>query len=95
MFGLLGPNRVGQTSSIRMMMGITVPDSGSIILFDKPFARNSLERVSYLPEERGLYKKMKVLDQLIFFGQLHGLTAMKRKSVPSPGPDAWDCRRAA
>jgi ABC-2 type transport system ATP-binding protein len=56
-----------------MMMGITVPDSGSITLFDKPFARNSLEQVGYLPEERGLYKKMKVLDQLIFFGQLHGL----------------------
>jgi ABC-2 type transport system ATP-binding protein len=74
MFGLLGPNGAGKTSSIRMMMGITVPDSGSIILFDKPFARNSLERVGYLPEERGLYKKMKVLDQLIFFGQLHGLT---------------------
>ena len=73
MFGLLGPNGAGKTSSIRMMMGITVPDSGSIILFDKPFARNSLEQVGYLPEERGLYKKMKVLDQLIFFGQLHGL----------------------
>ena len=74
MFGLLGPNGAGKASSIRMMMGITVPDSGSIILFDKPFARNSLEQVGYLPEERGLYKKMKVLDQLIFFGQLHGLT---------------------
>jgi ABC-2 type transport system ATP-binding protein len=73
MFGLLGPNGAGKTSSIRMMMGITVPDSGSITLFDKPFARNSLEQVGYLPEERGLYKKMKVLDQLIFFGQLHGL----------------------
>ena len=74
MFGLLGPNGAGKTSSIRMMMGITVPDSGRITLFDKPFARNSLERVGYLPEERGLYKKMKVLDQLTFFGQLHGLT---------------------
>ncbi len=73
MFGLLGPNGAGKTSSIRMMMGITVPDSGRVTLFDKPFARNSLERVGYLPEERGLYKKMKVLDQLIFFGQLHGL----------------------
>ena len=50
MFGLLGPNGAGKTSSIRMMMGITVPDSGSIILFDKPFARNSLEQVGYLPE---------------------------------------------
>jgi ABC-2 type transport system ATP-binding protein len=75
MFGLLGPNGAGKTSSIRMMMGITLPDSGSIRLFDKPFERLSLEQVGYLPEERGLYKKMNVLDQLIFFGQLHGLGA--------------------
>jgi ABC-2 type transport system ATP-binding protein len=57
-----------------MMIGMTVPDSGSVSLFDKPFARTSLHRVGYLPEERGLYKKMKVLDQLIFLGQLHGLS---------------------
>jgi ABC-2 type transport system ATP-binding protein len=75
MFGLLGPNGAGKTSSIRMMMGITIPDSGRISLFDKPFDRKSLERVGYLPEERGLYKKMKVLEQLVFFGQLHGLSA--------------------
>jgi ABC-2 type transport system ATP-binding protein len=71
MFGLLGPNGSGKTSSIRMMIGITVPDSGSVSLFDKPFTRSSLGRVGYLPEERGLYKKMNVLDQLIFFGRLH------------------------
>ena len=75
MFGLLGPNGAGKTSSIRMMMGITIPDSGRIRLFEKPFERKSLERVGYLPEERGLYKKMKVLEQLVFFGQLHGLAA--------------------
>jgi ABC-2 type transport system ATP-binding protein len=57
-----------------MMMGITIPDTGQISLFGKPFERKSLERVGYLPEERGLYKKMKVIDQLVFFGQLHGLT---------------------
>ena len=74
MFGLLGPNGAGKTSSIRMMMGITIPDSGSISLFEKPFDRKSLEKVGYLPEERGLYKKMKVIDQLVFFGELHGLT---------------------
>jgi ABC-2 type transport system ATP-binding protein len=74
MFGLLGPNGAGKTSSIRMMMGITMPDSGSVKLFGQPFERKSLERVGYLPEERGLYKKMKVVDQLIFFGELHGLT---------------------
>jgi ABC-2 type transport system ATP-binding protein len=75
MFGLLGPNGAGKTSSIRMMMGITMPDSGRIDLFGKPFERASLDRVGYLPEERGLYKKMKVLDQLVFFGQLHGIGA--------------------
>lgn len=75
MFGLLGPNGAGKTSSIRMMMGITMPDSGRIDLFEKPFARKSLNRVGYLPEERGLYKKMKVLDQLVFFGELHGVAA--------------------
>lgn len=74
MFGLLGPNGAGKTSSIRMMMGITLPDSGQVKLFGKPFERKSLERVGYLPEERGLYKKMKVLEQLVFFGTLHGLT---------------------
>ena len=79
-FGLLGPNGAGKTSSIRLMMGITVPDSGRINLFEKPFERRSLERVGYLPEERGLYKKMRVLDQLVFFGQLHGLAAEEARS---------------
>ncbi len=73
MFGLLGPNGSGKTSSIRMMIGITVPDSGTVRLFGEPFTRKNLKRVGYLPEERGLYKKMKVLDQLVFLGQLHGM----------------------
>jgi ABC-2 type transport system ATP-binding protein len=72
---LLGPNGAGKTSTIRMMIGITAPDAGSVNLFGKPFERKSLQRVGYLPEERGLYKKMKVLDQLVFLGQLHGLDA--------------------
>ena len=75
MFGLLGPNGAGKTSSIRMMIGVTLPDSGTVTLFGAPFNRKALARVGYLPEERGLYKKMKVIDQLIFFGQLHGLDA--------------------
>jgi ABC-2 type transport system ATP-binding protein len=73
MFGLLGPNGSGKTSTIRMMIGITMPDSGSVSLFGRPFARGSLMRVGYLPEERGLYKKMKVMDQLVFMGELRGL----------------------
>jgi ABC-2 type transport system ATP-binding protein len=88
MFGLLGPNGAGKTSSIRMMMGITIPDSGRISLFEKQFERKSLERVGYLPEERGLYKKMKVLDQLAFFGQLHGLAAEEARKRAA----AWATR---
>src|ERR1700748_1764909 len=75
MFGLLGPNGSGKTSSIRMMIGITMPDSGFVRLFGKPVSRESLKRVGYLPEERGLYKKMKVMDQLVFVGQLRGIEA--------------------
>jgi ABC-2 type transport system ATP-binding protein len=74
-FGLLGPNGAGKTSTIRMMIGITAPDSGSINVFGQSFNRKALHSIGYLPEERGLYKKMKVLDQLIFLGELHGLSA--------------------
>src|SRR6202046_1718621 len=85
MFGLLGPNGSGKTSSIRMMIGITVPDSGVINLFGEPFKRDNLTRVGYLPEERGLYKKMKVMDQLVFLGQIHGLDA----TIASKRAHAW------
>ncbi len=88
MFGLLGPNGSGKTSSIRMMIGITVPDAGTVSLFGQPFDRKNLKRVGYLPEERGLYKKMKVIDQLIFLGQLHGLDA----AVASKRSHEW-CER--
>ena len=88
MFGLLGPNGAGKTSSIRMMVGITVPDSGTVNLFGRPFTRESLKKVGYLPEERGLYRKMKVMDQLIFMGQLHGLTA----ELAAKRAQAW-CER--
>ncbi len=80
MFGLLGPNGAGKTSTIRMMIGITMPDSGTVTLFGQPFSRKNLTRVGYLPEERGLYKKMKVIDQLVFLGQLHGLDAAQAKA---------------
>ena len=75
MFGLLGPNGSGKTSSIRMMIGITAPDSGTVSLFGKPFARKMLANIGYLPEERGLYKKMNVLEQLVFLGRLHYISA--------------------
>ncbi len=88
MFGLLGPNGSGKSSSIRMMIGITRPDSGTVRLFGQPFTRAALARIGYLPEERGLYKKMKVLDQLIFLGRLHSLDA----SVAATRARAW-CER--
>ena len=88
MFGLLGPNGAGKTSSIRMMVGITLPDSGAVKLFGRAFTRESLKKVGYLPEERGLYRKMKVMDQLIFMGQLHGLDA----NLAAKRAQAW-CER--
>jgi ABC-2 type transport system ATP-binding protein len=75
MFGLLGPNGAGKTSTIRMIVGMTLPDCGTVRLFDQPFRRDHLRRVGYLPEERGLYKRMKVIDQLVFMGELRGLSA--------------------
>ncbi len=72
-YGLLGPNGAGKTSTIRMMIGITMPDEGEVRLFGEPFHREQLHRIGYLPEERGLYKKMKVLDHLVFLGRLHNL----------------------
>jgi ABC-2 type transport system ATP-binding protein len=72
-FGLLGPNGAGKTSSIRMMIGITVPDSGAVRVFGQPLGRRLLDRVGYLPEERGLYKKMKILENLVFLAQLKGI----------------------
>jgi ABC-2 type transport system ATP-binding protein len=79
MFGLLGPNGAGKTSTIRMMIGITLPDSGEVFIFGQPFKRELLKRIGYLPEERGLYPKMKVVDQLIFIAELHGLSTHDAK----------------
>jgi ABC-2 type transport system ATP-binding protein len=73
-YGLLGPNGAGKTSTLRMMIGIIVPDSGRISIFGEPLERAHMDRVGYLPEERGLYKKMKVLPHLVFLAQLKGLT---------------------
>src|ERR671919_456336 len=69
-FGLLGPNGAGKTTTIRMMVNITAPDSGSIELFGRKIDSELQNRIGYLPEERGLYRKMKVVDQLRFFAEL-------------------------
>ena len=72
-YGLLGPNGAGKTSTIRMMIGIIVPDSGRISVFGQPLSRAHMDEFGYLPEERGLYKKMKVLEHLVFLGRLKGM----------------------
>jgi ABC-2 type transport system ATP-binding protein len=74
-FGLLGPNGAGKTTTIRMIMNILVPDEGRVILFGKESTgREHSERIGFLPEERGLYKKMEVLDHLIFLGEAKGVS---------------------
>jgi len=90
-FGLLGPNGAGKTSTIRMMIGITSPDSGLVRLFGEPLRRRALRRVGYLPEERGLYRRMTVGANLVFLGSLAGLSvATSRQRI-----DAWTRRLGA
>jgi ABC-2 type transport system ATP-binding protein len=72
-YGLLGPNGAGKTSTIRMLLRILLPDEGTIRILGSDLADVDLDRVGYLPEERGLYKKMRLLDQLTYFGEIHGL----------------------
>lgn len=72
-FGLLGPNGAGKTSLIRIINQITAPDSGEIIFDGEPLKPQHIERIGYLPEERGLYKKMKIGEQMLYLAQLKGL----------------------
>src|SRR6267143_4408935 len=74
-YGLLGPNGAGKTTTIRMIVNITAPDSGRIEVFGKEITPELQDRIGYLPEERGLYKKMKVGDQLKFFAELKNVKA--------------------
>jgi len=73
-FGLIGRNGAGKTTTIRMMMNIYMPDSGEVILRGTKVGQEFKNKVGYLPEERGLYKKMKVLDTLLFFAEIKGKT---------------------
>ncbi|HEY8022776.1 MAG TPA: ATP-binding cassette domain-containing protein [Thermoanaerobaculia bacterium] len=73
-FGLLGPNGAGKTTTIRMIMDIIAPDAGEVRTFGHPRTAADLRKVGYLPEERGLYRKMTVMDQLTFLGEIRGLS---------------------
>ena len=78
-YGLLGPNGAGKTSLLRIINQITAPDSGSITLHGQPLERKHCEVIGYLPEERGLYRKMKVGEQAMYLAQLKGLDKVEAK----------------
>jgi ABC-2 type transport system ATP-binding protein len=78
-FGLLGPNGAGKTSLIRIINQITAPDSGEILIDGKPLKREHIADIGYLPEERGLYKKMKIGEQAIYLAQLKGMPKKEAK----------------
>lgn len=95
-FGLLGPNGAGKTSLIRIITQITAPDEGQILFDGEKLSSKHVEQIGYLPEERGLYKKMKVGEQLIYLAQLKGLsrqesiTRLKDWFIRLDIKDWWD-----
>lgn len=83
-FGLLGPNGAGKTTLIRIINHITLPDTGEVLFDGKPLSQEDVAKIGYLPEERGLYRKMKVGEQALYLAQLKGLSrheAQKRLEV--------------
>jgi ABC-2 type transport system ATP-binding protein len=79
-YGILGPNGAGKTSTIRMICGITLPDSGTIEFLGEPMRSELQAKIGYLPEERGLYKKMKVGELLVYFAELKGVPRAEAKT---------------
>lgn len=97
-FGLLGPNGAGKTTTIRMITNILYPDSGNIEIMGKSSGEGIQNVIGYLPEERGLYKKLKVIDQLIYFAQLKEISkpdAINRAKfwLNKLGAGGWDNKK--
>jgi ABC-2 type transport system ATP-binding protein len=74
-FGLLGPNGAGKTTLIRIINRITIPNGGEVLFDGRPITQDDVEKIGYLPEERGLYRKMKVGEQAMYFAQLKGMSS--------------------
>ena len=74
-FGLLGPNGAGKTTLIRIINRITIPNAGTVLFDGRPITQDDVEKIGYLPEERGLYRKMKVGEQAMYLAQLKGMSA--------------------
>ncbi len=88
-FGLLGPNGAGKTTLIRILMDILRPDAGRVLIDGRPSWDADKDRVGYLPEERGLYRKQRVADVLVYFGRLKGMSAASAREAArarSPAP---------
>jgi ABC-2 type transport system ATP-binding protein len=79
-YGFLGPNGAGKTTTIRMMMSIFYPDAGSISILGEPNSERIKDRLGYLPEEKGLYKNMRVVDLVVYFGRLKGMSRSAARS---------------
>ena len=89
-FGLLGPNGAGKTTLIRIINRITAPDSGSVLFNGRPSEQEDIFKIGYLPEERGLYKKMKVGEQALYLAQLKGLDYFEAKKRLTHWFDKFD-----
>lgn len=79
-FGLLGPNGAGKTTLIRIINRITIPGGGEVLFQGRPITQRDVEKIGYMPEERGLYRKMKVGEQAMYLAQLKGMTASDARS---------------
>ena len=80
-FGLLGPNGAGKTTLIRIINRITIPNGGEVLFDGRPITQSDVEKIGYLPEERGLYRKMEVGDQAMYLAQLKGLSAAAARTA--------------
>jgi ABC-2 type transport system ATP-binding protein len=91
-YGLLGPNGAGKTSFIRIVNQITMPDSGQILFNGKRMTAKDVQKIGYLPEERGLYKKMEVGEQALYLAQLKGMTGKEAKQELKNWFEKFDIR---
>ena len=80
-FGLLGPNGAGKTTLIRIINRITIPNEGEVLFNGRPITQDDVARIGYMPEERGLYRKMKVGDQAMYLAQLKGMSAADARAA--------------
>ncbi|MBI5266740.1 MAG: ATP-binding cassette domain-containing protein [candidate division Zixibacteria bacterium] len=92
MYGIIGPNGAGKTTTIRMIMNIVPPDSGQVLLDGRPADASFKDKVGYLPEERGLYKKMTLAEVITYMAELKGVSGSRARSIIDPWLDRMELR---